>query len=277
MTIKEEYLILIEKILTRIPLPAISSIHLPALKNTNEHKDEFGFIFLEDGSAGPFYTSLGNTLNTFWKRQNKGELGQHIDLPTLFASDNLADHALALGTFNALSSHLMKRANYQPTQNRQSTGNSQPAPGERIGMVGYFCPLVDKLLEQGCEVVVIEQQPERVEFRKGVTVSTNPASLAPCKTILCTGSTLINNSLDEILAAATNAQSFNLIGPSSSGLPDVLFAHGVTATGGVHFDDIAALQTALDNQESWGKAGEKYQLTPSNYPGVEDLLERIPF
>jgi len=81
--------------------------------------------------------------------------------------------------------------------------------------------------------------------------------------------------LDEILAVRNNTTRLSLIGPSGSGLPDILFKHGVDAVGGIKFHDNKALLDALDKQEKWGHAGEKYQLTTVNYPGVSQLLKLI--
>jgi uncharacterized protein (DUF4213/DUF364 family) len=142
-------------------------------------------------------------------------------------------------------------------------------------MVGYFAPLIEKLLEKESEILVLEKNPARVEPQAGVIASENVKDLSTCQHILCTASTLINNTLDEVLQHSKQAKSFSLIGPSGSSLPDILFKHGVNAVGGFHFSDIPALKQALKNQESWGHTGNKYQLTPDNYPGIETLLERI--
>ncbi len=75
-----------------------------------------------------------------------------------------------------------------------------------------------------------------------------------------------------VLDCCTGAEAVDLIGPSGSGLPDVLFEHGVHAVGGVSFDDTSALREALRRRESWGSAGSKYELTSANYPGFEVLL-----
>jgi len=93
--------------------------------------------------------------------------------------------------------------------------------------------------------------------------------------ILCTAATLINDSVDEVLQHCRNAENFSLIGPSGSGLPDVLFEHGVDAVGGVFFGSTAELNNTLASRSSWGKAGQKYQLDATVYPGYQALLEKI--
>ena len=139
-------------------------------------------------------------------------------------------------------------------------------------MVGYFCPVIDRLVEQGEEVLLLEQVPERVPIRDHVAVTGDPADLAGCSRILCTASVLINDSLDQLLAASAGVQGFEIIGPSGSGLPDALFKRGITGVGGIVFDDAKRLFDALDRRENWGSAGRKYQLGPGDYPGIEVLI-----
>jgi hypothetical protein len=96
--------------------------------------------------------------------------------------------------------------------------------------------------------------------------------LSACRLVYCTASTLINDTLERILACCTAAQAVDLIGPSGSGLPDVLFAHGIHAVGGVSFANAGKLRAALGQRESWGAAGTKYELTAAGYPGADALL-----
>jgi len=279
MSISLEYLQLARKIADSLQIPAVSGIHLPSIVEDSEKPDEFGFVFLEDGSVGPFYTSLNDTLEKLWSIYPDGKSCEldTIKLIEYFEDESEALHAVALGAFNALSQHVMSRASYSPVEyaTTSSIGFSEPEPGQTIGMVGYFKPLIENFLSEGIEVLVLEKNPDRVELQKGIRLSTNPADLTSCEYILCTASTLINGSLDEILAVRNNTTRLSLIGPSGSGLPDILFKHGVDAVGGIKFHDNKALLDALDKQEKWGHAGEKYQLTTVNYPGVSQLLKLI--
>ncbi len=294
MDISSEYIELFSGIAKQIDLPKIEGIYLPQqvkenIENTEngdgEKKDEFGVVILEDGSAGAFYISLddtlkqlklqieGSNLNTIKKNQDT------LNLIRKFNSTSLHERAIALGAINAASQFIMSQAEFSaPDKNKNKTisiGIGQAKKGERIGMIGYFSPLIERLLDKGIEVLVLEKNPARVEPQQGVILSEDIAGLSSCQHILCTASTLINNTLDEVLSYSKQAKSFSLIGPSGSSLPDILFKHGVDAVGGYHFTDIPALKLALANQESWGHSGNKYQLTPEDYPGIETLLERI--
>jgi uncharacterized protein (DUF4213/DUF364 family) len=280
MSIVEPYIELAQKIHRQISIPAVHRIYLPERNNSDEFRDEFGLLFLEDGTAAPFYTSLPGTLTALQALIPESCETQYNTLYfiTLFSDEQLANKAIALGAFNAMSQHLMKRAGLLPQVTQianKNMGSGKPQPGEQVGMIGYFCPLIDKLLSRGVKVLVIEQIPERIDAKPGLHFSQKPADLAQCRIVLCTAATLINDSLDDILSHCPNAETFSIIGPSGSGLPDALFAKGVHSVGGVYFADSQQLSEKLIHQSSWGDAGEKYQLTPNNYPGFQALLDKI--
>ncbi len=256
-----------------INVPGIAGLHLPELSADDEFRDEFGFVFLTDGSAAPFYVSLPGALVHLHERFPDPAQAR-LSLPSCLeglAGTSLPERALAVGAWNALSQHLIRRAGYRCPP-RGSVAGNQPRHGEQVGMVGYFCPIIDRLVEAGIEVLVIEQQPGRVPRRPLVELSQDLEALAQCRLVYCTASTLINDSLEQVLDCCTAAEAVDLIGPTGSGLPDVLFENGIHAVGGVSFDDDAALREVLARRESWGSVGRKYELTASNYPGYESLL-----
>jgi uncharacterized protein (DUF4213/DUF364 family) len=279
MSIVQEYIEIAEHVAAEIDLPKIARLYLPDQDDVPDVRDEFGLIFLQGGVVAPFYASLPGTLNTLWKTFKVGRKPglDLLELIRLLADSNLANKAIALGAYNAMSQYVMRHAGLLPLYNEAnaSMGSAKPRAGERIGMIGYFCPLIDKLLDKGVEILVLEKQPERVEQRPGVYLSENPADLESCRIILCTAATLINDSIDEILAHCQNAENVSLIGPSGSGLPDVLFKRGVDAVGGVYFPDQKLLGARLRDRESWGELGQKYNLTPDTYPGLTQLLDRV--
>ncbi len=279
MSIIPDYLDLARHVYTQLELPKVSRLYLPRINPTADIRDEFGLIFLDDGVVAPFYASLPGALAGLWDRYPVDtpvalELAQLIQE---LGDPDLATSAIALGAFNAMSQHLMKRSGLLPLseQTGANMGSAKPEAGELVGMVGYFCPLIDKLLARGCRVLVVEKQPQRVEPRPGLQLSEDPNDLKNCRIVLCTAATLINDSLDDILSHCEQAEDFSLIGPSGSGLPDVLFARGVDSVGGVFFPDQQRLDERLQARESWGDTGQKYQLTPDNYPGCEVLLRQL--
>lgn len=275
MSLDADYLALVEQIRASLSLPTVQRLYFPRLA-ADDFRDEFGFVVLTTGDVGAFYVSLADSLADLWQAYPQPEQVQ-LPLDTLLAklaSPKLAERALGLGAFNALSQYVFRLANYQaPDRQREANTRTEQT---KLGMVGYFCPLVERLTAKQQTVVVLEQQPERVLPHPLVQLVTTPVELADCGEILCTASTLINHSLDSILAACEQAESFSLIGPSAGGLPDVVFARGVDSVGAIHFADAEALLHLLTDEESWGSVGEKYEINRADYPGLTALLARIP-
>lgn len=264
---------LVRRITQQLVLPAVEAILLPPDAANGEIKDNFGFVLLEDGSVGPFYTCLENTLEWVrqrheqWTGESPGTLALQLD------GVDIPRSALALGAYNAISQHLMNRAGYDPS--RVEKRADAELQGRHIGLVGFFRPLAERYLAEGRRVTVIEKQPQRVPPELGLALHTSPEALADCDYVLCTASTLINNTLESIIQAVSDPSVINLIGPSASGLPDALFGRGIGSTGGLVINQLDRLKQALESGDSWGKAGRKYQLQAADYPGLEQLLEQI--
>jgi len=277
MSLSNDYQQIGEKLAKVAGQPRTSGLYLPEPVADETFRDEFGFVFLADGSIGPFYVSMGDILQRLWQRF-PDPAGCRLDAMTLlqgFAGTDLASRALALGAYNALSALLYRTSGFEPPDRVANSGLGDAPPGLPVGMVGYFCPLVEKLTARGCEVLVLEHAPQRVAGTGSVSATTDPRDLRGCARVLCTASTLINDSLEELLSAVGRETPFELIGPSGSGLPDPLLARGVASIGGVSFDDRNRLIDHLRRGESWGTAGRKYQLDANSYPGLDDLLARL--
>jgi len=229
------------------------------LRASAEHRDMVGLLGYNVGGLFTLVFVLATWL---------GGLSGAVIAPTVRLS-------LGMGTYNALSANLYQAAGFEPPDRKANSGLSDTPTGGLVSMVGYFGPLVDKLTAQDCEVLVLERAPERVPERRGVSVTCDPQDLAGCKHLLCTASTLINDSLEDVLAVTEPPARIEIVGPSGSGLPDPLLARGVTSIGGVSFSDREQLIAHLRGGGSWGEAGRKYQLDASSYPGLAQLTARL--
>lgn len=273
-SINTDYQGLAERLDVALKHPAINGLYLPTPVPDETFRDEFGFVFLDDGSIGPFYVSMGDILQNLWRcytdpsRVNKPA----SDFLQGFMHLDMTQRALAVGTYNAMSAACMRQAGFVPPDRTPQSGLDIIDDGDRVGMVGYFCPLVDRLVARGCEVVILELAPQRVTGRDDITLTGSVQDLLDCRLVLCTVSTLINDTLQPLLNVVAGKVPVELVGPSGSGLPDPLFSRGITSAGGILFDDRDRLIELLQRGESWGAAGRKYQLTPSSYPGIDSLL-----
>ncbi|PVV24134.1 MAG: hypothetical protein B6D78_01975 [gamma proteobacterium symbiont of Ctena orbiculata] len=276
MQIARELIETTERIAHSIELPVIEEIILPRPDSPQIHDAEFAAICLQDGSMGFFYTLLDDTMQRLhteidadaWRGKSPIMLARHYG-----ESDPLA-RSMGLGAISAVTQHLFRISGYEPDTQTNSMAKMAFSPTDHIGMVGYFPPLVERLREQGVRLCVIEKRAEFVQQGDLFRVTLDPRALRDCNKILCTAATLLNDSLDEILAHSGHAQRVAVIGPTAGCLPDPLFSRGVDVVGGSRTANPVSLKQRLRDQLEWADAVEKYTIERDNYPGFDQLLLR---
>lgn len=264
--------------------PPVRALHLPPAFTRGSKDGEFCALELADGSIGLTYALLGDTQRALQGAQTghdaratllKVEGMPALELAGRYLGDDALARALGLAAINALSQHLFRRAGYVPAAATDSIGLLDPRPGERIGMVGLFPPLTRRILAAGASLVVVELDPSLAGERDGYLVTLDHRELARCDKVLSTTTLMLNDTLDEVIAACAHARALVLIGPGGGCLPDALFARGVTALGGTAIVDRDGFVAALGRGEAWGANARKYVIARDAYPGVDALVERV--
>lgn len=276
MLIADELIEHAQRIAQSIELPVIEEIILPKPVCADIHDAEFAAICLRDGSMGFFYTLLDDTMQRLqgevdaeaWRGRSPLELARQ------YAGADPLSRSMGLGAISAISQHLFRRSGYGLDTQTNSMARMAFAPADHVGMVGYFPPLVERLRAQGTRLSVIEKKPDLVQAGEDFQVILDPAVLRDCNKVLCTAATLLNDSLDQILAHCGGAERVAVIGPTAGCLPDPLFARGVHAVGGSRVAEPALLKQRLRDQLEWSDAVEKYTIEREGYPGLERLLIR---
>lgn len=257
----------------RTLLPRVRALHLPKKPGCSGKMSAFCAIELEGGVIGLAYVGLDDTHARL----------EGIDVsaadPLRLIKASVAAHgterSIGMATANALTRWLFERTAYEPPRSRDSIGGIRVDAGVRVGMVGFFKPLLSRVLETGSDLTVLELPPEEPGTRDGWRITLNPADLADCSQILCTSTVLLNDTLDRVRAACRAAEDFVLIGPGAGCLPDPLFARGVTRLGGSWILDSAGVIDALGSGQSWSGYARKFQLDRNDYPGLQTLLNRL--
>ncbi len=252
--------------------PRVRALHVPPVPWTGTKAGEFGAIELDSGALGLSYVLLGDTLATIGNAGAAVQGASALALARGWAEGDGTRAALGFAAVNALTRELFDRARFVPPAAADSIGGIDPRPGEHIGMVGFFPPLVRQVTAHGARLTVLEMRADLAGPREGFHITLDPAELASCTQVLATSTVLLNDSLDGLLAACRSARRFALIGPSAGCLPDGLFARGVTLLGGTWVVDGPALVQALAAGRPWGGAARKFALAPEGYPGLPDLL-----
>ncbi len=278
MTFATDYLAQLERFAATGPLPRIRALHLPPANEANpDNRGEFCAVELDDGSLGMSYVLLDDTLARL--RAQSASLGlagtNALEVARRYVTGNGIDKTLGFAAANALTRCLFDRAGYAPPASADSIGELDPQPGEPIGMIGFFKPLLGRVIENGAALTIIELREDLVGEREGYRVTLDAGELARCTKVLSTSTILLNDTLDGMLGHCRNARRLALIGPSAGCLPDALFARGVTFLGGNWVIDAKAFVAALVAGESQRGAANKIAITPATYPGLEALLARL--
>jgi len=90
---------------------------------------------------------------------------------------------------------------------------------DRVGMVGHFAPLVDRIRRTVEQLFIFERAPDP---DSGLLPETRAFELLPeCSVAMVTATTVTNGTCDAILAAASNCREVVLLGPSTPLVPEV--------------------------------------------------------
>lgn len=247
--------------------PRVRALHLPPVP-WNGHKDgEFGAIELDDGALGLSYVLLDSSLHTLAAGHAAGELigADALDVAHWWRDRDGAARTLGFAALNALSRHLFDRAGFVPPEAPDSIAGLDPQPGEHIGMVGLFPPLVKQVIARGARLTVLELRADLAGTHPSHTVTLDPRALADCDKVLMTSTVLLNHTLPGLLVHCRRARRIALIGPGAGCLPGVLFDQGIHTLGGSWIVDGAQFAQALRSGQPWSQHARKFMLRAEDW------------
>ena len=139
--------------------------------------------------------------------------------------------------------------------------------GDRVVVVGAFVPFLKELKRRGQPFLVLEQDPATLKadempfFRP----ADQAASVLPdADVVLITGSTLVNNTLEDLLSLIRPEALVTVVGPSVGMLPDAFLARGADILGCVRITDPDAFLDLLAEGGSgyhfFGRSAQKLVL-----------------
>ncbi len=194
---------------------------------------EYAGVMLSSGEAGLAHVLRGDPPECEIL-EKAGELqgSSARDMMNFATSRNLISAAIGVATINALSQIAFRsKPNLYPFTDTDIL--DLVVPNDKILMVGYFAPVIPKLLEKTKEITVIEKRNIPHPMVK-VATEEQLEELSINKDIaIITGSTLVNHTVDNILKHCKEMREVALVGPTASFTPQPLFERGVTAVMGV--------------------------------------------
>lgn len=263
-------------------LPRIKTLLLPGSHHKSEDKyAKFGLLVLEDNSAGFFYRLLD--LPQWSELEKTGRLRQLVedligedpaDAAALVTAEDPISRSIGIAAINAISQHVYRSARWAPPD-ASPAGLPPLTPTFHMGMVGYFGPIVERLKNRGVKLTVLELDESLFQTSDRLVVTGDATLLSDCDHVMCTASTLLNNTLDSLLTTIGPKPYFELVGPTCGCFADALFKRGVNRIGGSRVSDVTAASARISTLEPWGNAVRKYVITPDDYPGLENLLSSL--
>lgn len=149
---------------------------------------------------------------------------------------------IGIATLNAVSQHIFEIQNpyNEITEDIMSYLNINH--NSSIMFIGFIEPMIKKASKITSFLTIVDDNPYIRQLSKRFSIKKDIRDLKEndlsVDVLFCTGSSLINNSLENILALFKKKASYIvLIGPTVSFIPDILFDSGVDIVGGFKIID----------------------------------------
>jgi len=271
MSLKDEFKKMITELSTKFPLPPIVDIFFPPFYKGGQPKDaQFMAISLEGGAVGISFVLLPDEkMEEYIALQLSDFVEENPRRCALeFGIDDPVKEMISLAAINAICQHVMRETNFAVDDATDSLGLLSIAEGDRVGMVGLFLGLIKTIKKANAELVVIEKNKQFIQKFPDLPITMDAAKLSTCNKILCTSTTIMNNSLDEILAHCSPDAFVSIIGPTAGYFPDPLFDRGVDVVGGRVVKNGKLFLQLIAERKRWGEATRRTCFQKETYAGI---------
>lgn len=175
---------------------------------------------------------------------------------------------IGIATLNGASQHILKILNPYKKSEKSLLELIEIKKDTKITFIGFIKPLIREISKITKSIRIIEDTmvitPEFRHFKCQKSYTQLVDEEITTDILICTGTTLINNTLETILEKfKRKAGKIIVLGPTASMIPDILFDYGVDIVGGMEI--INSISTMKILKESGGtklfkKFGKKYNL-----------------
>ncbi len=249
-------------------IPKVVGIVFPPFFPGGQPKDcEFMAMALEGGAGGISYVLIPDDRAADYRDLMPDTfVGFHPEqYVEAFGGCDPIQNMLGLAAINAICQQVMRLTGNAPGSATDSLGLMQIRAGDRVGMVGFFPPLLKYLRDTAVELVIIEKNPQLIERYPKLSVTMDVRALNDCNKVLCTSTTVQNGTLEEVLSHCSAAEHISVLGPTAGYFPDPLFACGVHVLGGRLVNDGLLLLELIAQRKPWGTATRKLCFEANTY------------
>ncbi|MFC1669780.1 Rossmann-like domain-containing protein [Spirochaetota bacterium] len=271
MNVMHELRDMAEKLASVTDIPPIKDIIFPQYYEDGQPVEcEFMVMLLHGGTAGVSYVLIDRE-----HAKPYGELKPEDFIGTtpekhllMFGSDDLVKNMIGLAAVNSICQHIMHLSVEKLDLATDSLGLMDIQKGDRVGMVGFFRPLIKYIDKADAELVIIEKNEALLGRFKDYKITGDASELDSCNKVLCTSTTVLNNTLDDVLSHCKKAGHVTVLGPTAGYFPDPLFARGVDVVGGRYVHDGELLFERIKKGEKWGDATKKLCFQKGKYKSI---------
>ncbi len=174
----------------------------------------YTYVELSDGLSGVAWTPGNNPASSCTHLKQAGHLheaNEHEALELLNGKSDL-ERAVGLATFNAVNLRIEREFNDSEAISRLNISSA-----DHVVMVGHFTPVVPRIQKTGCRLDILELNPGRpgtIDLRSG------PKMLAECDVAIITATSIINNTVDDLLGNLRRNRAAVMLGPSTPLCPE---------------------------------------------------------
>jgi uncharacterized protein len=220
-------------------------------------------VRLSDGSCGTSATLPGDGFHCEPGNRDFGDFtplkikGQSV--LSLLESEKKSQTVLTLkiAVLNAISSHLISKGSYKIIENCDPVDLIDLTGPRVITIVGAFQSYLKKISATDNKLNVLELNPAALteDQRKYYVPANDYKKVLPgSDLVIITGLTLVNLTIDGLLESVNSSAEVIVTGPSSSVIPDILFANKVSIIGATRITDPGKLFDIV------GESGTGYHL-----------------
>ncbi len=180
---------------------------------------------------------------------------------------------LAVAVLSALSATVIARTprtGFAAVRGRDGLETARIGEDDHVVVVGALVPLIRTLKARGRPFRILEKDPTTLkpdEMPFYAPAEAAAVEVPKADVLVTTGTTLINDTLEGLLALARPGAEIAVVGPTASLLPDAFFRRGVRVLGGVAVNDADALLDLLAEGGSgyhiFGGVAERVVFTPA--------------
>lgn len=145
------------------------------------------------------------------------------------------DMILGVSIMNAISQFILNKnaTRYNFVFEKDPVDLINFTKSDRVVMVGNIGKLFSTIQNKVSDIVVIDEYLDFKDLSYSVNSEETQEKLEQADIVILTGSSIANNTLEQLLNWSVNARVVSVVGPSAGMIPDPLFERGVEIVSGM--------------------------------------------